>query len=265
MSEGISLTFFLASTAVSALVLTYKSMKHASETASPQRRHLIKRQTQFTDGQLLRQILSQLGYKFQEGGDESYWGSDTAIDLTVLDADDHPWFALGKDTIQENYFVLHLDNAHPQDGFDPEERLSEQAAMPALGELAQQYAFVKSLRALLKDGYKIIEEGRRPDESRVVVLQRKDPSSGEQHQVRMVLEPLGNASILTDARRVDGEHGTCPDITGLLDSIGITEYQKWPSPSAQKAQVQSLKMQQSATAEMLQSYSQDVKQQSEEL
>jgi hypothetical protein len=57
MSEGISLSVFLASTVISTLIVAHKSKNRST---SPRRRRLTKLQTQFEDGQLLRQILAQL-------------------------------------------------------------------------------------------------------------------------------------------------------------------------------------------------------------
>jgi hypothetical protein len=169
-----------------------------------------------------------------EGSKKNWWGENRRIELTVLDEDNNPWFALGRETEEKNYFVLHLSEESKQEDFLPQERLSNRNPGQALGNLAQQYAFVKSLRTLLQDDYQIVDEAQRADQSRVVTLQKQDSLSGEQLQVRMIFQPSGNASILTDARRPGGEHGTCPDMTSLLDSMDITEYEKWLSPDSQR-------------------------------
>lgn len=244
MSEGISLSFFLASTVISTLILARKTKNKSTKRESARERRLSKLQTQFKDGQLLQQTLTHLGYKFLEGAHEQWWGENQDVEVTVLDREGTPWFALGRETERENYSILHLQGESSQDDFPPEERLSTRDPEEILGQLAQQYAFVKSLRTLLQDDYQIVDESQRSDQSRVVTLQKQDPSSGEQHQVRLVFKPSGNTSILTDARRPGGEHGTCPDMTDLLAAMGIAEYEKWLSPAAQRAQKRSKKKKQ---------------------
>ena len=239
MSEVFTLSFLLGTMAVTALVgLARKSAKASGKQAASEKLSLIKQRTRFTDGQVFRHTLAHLGYRYEEEPvDAGPWGTGQHVELTVYDAQGHAWFALGRDEEEEAYSVISLDPRAPQKDRVLKYRLSDEDPSPALARIAQHYAFVKGLRVLLHDGYEIVEQGQQStDGSRIVVLRKREPSSGELHQVRLLFQGAGKLSILTDSRRSDGTHGTCPDMEDLLADLGVAEPDKRPSPAARRTE-----------------------------
>ena len=233
MSELITLEFY-TTTCVPLLFALGKALGKAVSKDAVQR-HLLRHATQITDRKILRQALELLGLKVQEGDPQQQWGG--AVDLQVLDTEGKPWFAFGRDGPAGPYMIYRNDPAHSQAGLAEPQRLSEQDPLALLGLLSQQYGYLKTLRALLEQGYRTrgaAELG--PDGSRTQVLERQDPARGELHTVRLVFKAEnGGAVIMTDSQHPDGTHGVCPDLEPLLKSIGVDEFHKVTSPASVSA------------------------------
>ena len=228
MSEGYEIELLLE---VSAMLFHLGRNLGKQSDAAPTR-HLLGQATQITDGDLLRQSLKQLGLAYKEGDPEHLWGGES--DVQVIDEAGRPWFALAWDDDADAYVIYRQDPAHAQEHLPPELRLSERDPSPVLARLAQQYGYLKTLRALLQEGYETqgVTE-RRADGAQVLVLQRHDPARDETHTVRLVFKANeGQATILTDSRTPDGQHGVCPDVASTLHAMGIEQYEKWTAPVA---------------------------------
>jgi hypothetical protein len=233
MSQSFEVDLLLATTA--ALFHFGRALGSGKGEAPAHERHLLRRETQITDGNLLRQTLKQMGLSYREGDPEQMWGGE--IDLQVMDDEGRPWFAMAWDEAAQAYVIYSPDLEHSQEDLPPEARLSERDPMPVLGRVAQQYGYLKTLRALLEDGYETQgDTERQADGSQALVLKKQDPERGEVHTVRMVFKPQeGRAAILTDSRKADGTHGVCPDIDRMLQSIGVEQYDKWSAPVSKAA------------------------------
>jgi hypothetical protein len=233
MSQGFEIQLLLATTR--ALFHVGRHLGGASGEGATHERHLLRRQTQISDGQLLRQTLRQLDLDVREGDPEGMWGGE--IELQVRDEEGQPWFALGWDEATKAYVIYSQDPAQAQEELPEEARLSDRDPMPVLGRVAQQYGYLKTLRALLQEGFEAQGAAQRQaDGSQVLVLRKHDPERDEEHTVRLVFrDEAGEATILTDSRKADGKHGVCPDVDRVLGSIGIEEYDKWTAPVAKKA------------------------------
>lgn len=232
MSQGFEIRLLLAATR--ALYQLGRRMGGAHGEEAARSRHLLRRETQITDGQLLRQTLDALDVVFKEGDPSAVWGG--GIDLSVTDAEGKPWFALGWDQDAQAYVILSRDPTQAHENVPPEYRLSERDPMPTLGRIAQHYGYLKTLRGLLRDGFEAQGPAeRQPDGSQALLLRKEDPERGEEHTVRLIFRPqVGGAIILTDSRKPDGKHGICPDVDGVLQSAGINRYDKWTAPVGEK-------------------------------
>lgn len=228
MSQSFEVDLLLATTV--GLFHFGRALGSGKGEAPAHERHLLRRETQITDGDLLRQTLKQMDLSYREGDPEQMWGGE--IDLQVMDDEERPWFAMTWDEAAQAYVIYSPDPEHSQEDLPPEARLSERDPMPVLGRMAQQYGYLKTLRALLEDGYETQgDTEQQADGSRTLVLKKQDPERGEMHTVRMVFKPQeGRSAILTDSRKPDGSHGVCPDIDRMLRSIGIEQYDKWSTP-----------------------------------
>jgi hypothetical protein len=232
VSQGYEIELLLE---VSAL-LFHLGRKLGRHSEQGYERHLLRQTTQITDGQLLRQALQQLEVTYREDGAEHLWGSP--MELEVLDEVGRPWFALAWDDELQAYAIYRPDLAQSQESVPPEAQLSTQDPGALLGRLAQQYGYLKTLRALLQQGYQTQGPARRQaDGSQVLLLQRQDPQSDELQTVRLIFkESGGQATLLTDSRQPDGKHGVCPPVEPVLQSIGIKRYDKWSTPAADAAE-----------------------------
>lgn len=233
MSQSFEVDLLLATTA--ALFHFGRALGSGKGEAQTHERHLLRRETQITDGDLLRQTLKQMDLSYREGDPEQMWGGE--IDLQVMDDEGRPWFAMAWDETAQAYVIYSPDREHSQEDLPPQARLSERDPMPVLGRVAQQYGYLKTLRALLEAGYETQgSPEQQADGSRTLVLKKQDPERGEMHTVRMVFKPQeGQAAILTDSRKADGSHGVCPDIDRMLQSIGVEQYDKWSAPVSKAA------------------------------
>jgi hypothetical protein len=232
MSQGFEIQLLLAATR--ALYQFGRQMGGAAEGETGHTRHLLRRETQIADRDLLRQTLDALDLMYREGDPSDAWGG--GIDLSVTDAEGEPWFALAWDEEAQAYVILSRDPKEADGDVDPAYRLSERDPMPILGRVAQHYGYLKTLRGLLQDGFEAQGSAeRQSDGSQALLLRREDPESGEEHTVRLIFRPrAGGATILTDSRKPDGKHGICPDVDSILQSAGIHRYEKWTAPVAEK-------------------------------
>ena len=233
MSELITLAFY-TQTCVPFLFVLGRTLGKAAARVTIQR-HLLRHETQISDRKALQQALELLGLKVQEGDPQQQWGGP--VDLQVSDAQGKPWLAFGFDEAAGTYAIYRHDPAQSQAGLGEGQRLSDQDPMAILGLLSQQYGYLKTLRALLAQGYQTkgaVEV--EADGSQTLVLVRQDSERNELHTVRLVFKAEnGGAVIMTDSQRADGSHGVCPNLDPLLKSIGVNEFQKITSPAARSA------------------------------